>query len=266
MSVAGSNDLAAALAGGGRPAWRRLVLPGIAALVAFAVLCGLGLWQVQRLGWKTALIARVEAQLRQPPLAAPGPAEWPTLDLAAAEYRPVSVRGRFRHDLEAHAFIAISAPKGPLGGSGFLVLTPFETVDGWLVIVNRGFVPQNRKDPATRPEGQVEGEARVTGLLRSPQGSNPFTPADNFADNVWFTRDPAAIGAHFGLPADRLAPYIIDAGYDPDLPGGMPQGGETIVTFPNSHLNYAITWFGLALGLVGVFFAYARSVLRRGRT
>lgn len=242
---------------------RRLVILAAFAVVALAILCGLGVWQIQRLAWKEDLIARVNARVTLAPVPAPPPVEWPGLDLDAADYRPVTLSGHFLHADEAHVYAALTEPRGPVGGQGYMVLTPLETPDGWFVIVNRGFVPQERADPATRPQGQIGGETTVTGLLRPPQGRNAFTPADDPAGNMWFTRDPAPVAAHFGLPADRVAPYLIDAAYDPALPGGLPQGGETTVTFSNNHLQYAITWFGLALGLLGVFFAYARGVLRR---
>jgi surfeit locus 1 family protein len=160
----------------------------------------------------------------------------------------VTVAGTFRHDLEVHVYAALADPNGPIGGQGFFVLTPLETEAGWTVIVNRGFVPEARKEAAIRAEGQIEGRVEVAGLLRPPQGRNAFTPADDPDDNIWFTRDPAAIGEELGL-SSNLAPYYIDAFLDPDLPGGLPQGGETELVFSNNHLQYAITWYGLALAL-----------------
>ena len=87
-------------------------------------------------------------------------------------------------------------------------------------------------------------------------------PGDNAAGNEWFSRDPALFAANASLPSPDVAPYIIDANFDPSLPGGLPQGGETVVDFPNNHLGYAITWFGLALCCAGVFLAFARGKLR----
>jgi surfeit locus 1 family protein len=242
---------------------RRVVLPLAAALVAFAILCGLGVWQVERLHWKEALIARVEAGLAAAPVAAPGPEAWAGLDFTAMEYRPVEVRGTFEHDREIHVVYTLVTPKGPLGGIGWQVLTPFRTDDGWWVYVNRGFVPRDNKDPATRAAGQVAGETEVAGLLRRPGERAWFMPADDPAANAWFSRDPALFAAAAGLPAERVAPYVIDARYDPGLPGGMPQGGETIVSFPNNHLGYVITWFGLAAALAAVTIAVVVQRMRR---
>jgi surfeit locus 1 family protein len=237
---------------------RTLIVPGIAVLIVFAILCGLGVWQVQRLAWKEALIARVDSRLDDPPVPAPGPADWAALDLAEREYQPVSLTGRYLNDREARIVYVLTAPKGPVGGVGYLVMTPFRTDEGWIAYVNRGFVPQANAAPETRAAGQIEGETTVTGLLRHTHGRSWFDPADDPAGNAWFSRDPKVWAAAAGLPAAEIAPYIVDAGYDPALPGGLPQGGETLVTFPNSHLGYAITWFGLAAALVAVFFVYVR--------
>lgn len=242
---------------------RRLAILLPLVILAFIILCGLGVWQLQRLAWKTDLIATVEARTVLAPVDAPGPSAWPALDYDDVDYLPVTLAGTYRNDLEVHVYAALTEPAGPVGGQGYFVMTPFETADGWWVIVNRGFVPTERKDPATRPDGQIEGLTAVTGLLRQPQGRNAFTPADDVEGNLWFTRDPAAIAAADGLPADLVAPYYIDARFDPALPGGLPQGGETVVSFPNNHLQYVITWFGLAIALVGVFIAWLRSTRRK---
>ena len=240
---------------------RRIVLPLAAAGIAFIILCILGLWQVERLSWKEALIARVEAGLAAAPIPAPAPDAWPDLDIDAMEYRPVTVRGTFDHGREVHVVYTLVTPKGPLGGIGYQVLTPFRAAAGWWVYVNRGFVPRDNKDPATRAGGQPAGETTVSGLLRRPGQRSWFMPADDPGGNAWFSRDPALFAEASGLPAGSVAPYVIDASFDPTLPGGMPQGGETIVSFPNNHLGYAITWFGLALALAAV--AIAVVVMRR---
>lgn len=242
---------------------RRLLVPGILAVVAFAVLMSLGFWQVSRLQWKEALIARVESRLADDPVPAPGPDEWDGLDIAAAEYTPVRLSGRFLNQNEVHVVFSLTEPKGPVGGIGYMVMTPFETDDGWLVYVNRGFVPQDRKDASTRAEGLVDGETTVTGLMREPQQSSWFMPGDDIPGNAWFSRDPEAYAIAYGLPADTVAPYIVDALAEPANPGGLPQGGETPIVFPNSHLQYAVTWFGLAAALFAVFVAFVLRERRR---
>jgi surfeit locus 1 family protein len=238
-----------------RPA---LIAPGLSALLGVCFLCGLGVWQLQRLAWKEALIARVAMRMQMsfaPP--APAEAEWPNVNAEADEYRRVRVTGTFRHDLEALCYELLSDAKGKFSGPGYWVLTPIETAGGAAVVVNRGFVPLERKDPATRREGQIAGVVTVTGLLRMPERRSWFTPADDPAHHLWQVRDPAAIAAAYGLA--RTSPFFIDADASP--PGGLPEGGETKLVFPNRHLEYAITWFGLAFTLVVVFIAFARKQL-----
>jgi surfeit locus 1 family protein len=240
------------------PARRRsplvvLVLAGL----AFAVLVGLGSWQVRRLAWKEALIARVEERLAEPAAPLPDPSGWPALTDEAIEYRPVRLAGTFDHDREIHVFIALSQPKGPLGGQGYFVVTPMTLDDGHVVFVNRGFVPSDRKDPATRSEGQVAGRVEIEGLLRPPEAATWLSPASDRVKNVWFVRDPMEMAAASGIDPARVAPFTVDARAGL-TPGGLPQGGETIVAFTNNHLGYAITWFGLAAALVAVTTLFLR--------
>lgn len=244
---------------------RHLLAPAIAFAVAFALLVGLGVWQLDRHAWKEDLIARVEAGLAADPADAPGPNAWPSLDLRAAEYTPVKVEGVFDNANEIHVVHTLVEPKGPTGGIGYQVFTPLRTETGWWVYVNRGFIPREKKDPATRSAGQIDDRTEVVGLVRAPGPRSWFTPADDVAGNTWFSRDPMLFAAASGLPPEAVAPYIIDARFDPRLPGGLPQGGETIVSFPNNHLQYALTWFGLAAALAGVFVAFAVKRRREGR-
>ncbi|MEX0697042.1 MAG: SURF1 family protein [Dongiaceae bacterium] len=235
---------------------RALILPSLVTLAGVAILVALGVWQLERLAWKTALIERVEARLDAPRSAAPGPAEWADLDIVAREYEPIAVSGTFDHAGEVHVVITLTQPKGPAGGIGYLVMTPLTTDQGWTIYVNRGFVPRERVSLETRQDGLVDGETAVTGLLRAPRRRAWFMPGDDAAGNEWLSRDPLLYVEMLGLPGARVAPYVVDADFDPDLPGGLPQGGETVVDFPNNHLGYALTWFGLAAALAAVFVAF----------
>ncbi len=241
---------------------RRLIAPAIASVIMFAILVSLGLWQLQRLHWKEALIAQVDSRIHAAPIPAPGPSAWPSLDLAEADFTPVTVKGTFLTDKEALLYATLSEPKGPIGGVGWSVFVPLRTEEGWIVYVNRGFVPDERRDPKTRAEGQPTGPVSVTGLLRRPERPMHLFGDGMSRDNQWFAREPVLFARGVGLPAGEVAPYSIDADATPN-PGGLPQGGETNIVFPNNHLQYVITWFGLALALVGVFIAYARGVLKR---
>jgi len=154
-------------------------------------------------------------------------------------------------------FRAISEPRGRYGGPGYLVMTPLELADGAIVLVDRGFVPEEQK--AAPGDGLGGGETTVVGLMRASEARNLFTPSDDPASGQWFTRDVGAIARAEGLT--RIAPFFVDADAGPD-PSALPEGGETILAFPNNHLSYALTWFGIAAALVGVFGAYAVTQLR----
>jgi len=254
-SGAGANGAAA-----GR---RGLLLPAVAAVAAFAVLLGLGTWQLERLAWKEALLARVEARIHAPPMPVPPPATWPALSSEADEYRRITARGVFDHARETLVFtVRGEDATGPLKGQGFLVVTPLIRSDGPPILVNRGFVPLDRKDPATRVAGQVGGEVVVTGLLRLPEDASWFVPANDPARNAFYRMDPAGIAAARGVAG--AAPLILDADAT-SVPGGLPEGGGTRIAFPNRHLEYALTWYGLAGALVGVCAALLWSRYRRGR-
>lgn len=229
-----------------------LVWPAIFTAVAAAVLVALGVWQLHRLAWKEGLIAAIETRASAAPQPLPPIGEWPNLRPEDYEYRHVMTQGIFDNSKEALVFRASggSAGKEP----GYLVLTPLHLKGGGIVIVNRGFVPRERKARSSRLAGLIQGETVVTGLMRQPESRNLFTPADNPAAGSFFTRDPDSIAKHFGLaPA---APFSIDAD-DTPVPGGWPKGGATERNLINNHFSYALTWFGLALGLIGVFAAFA---------
>jgi surfeit locus 1 family protein len=176
------------------------------------------------------------------------------------EYRRVIARGAFRHDREVQVYTVVSEEKGKLAGPGYWVMTPLELEGGARVIVNRGFVPLDRKNPDTRAAGQVSGPIPVTGLLRTPERATMFSPDNDPSRNAWYRRDPAEIASAMKL--ERVAPFTIDADATPN-PGGLPEGGRTRINLPNDHLGYALTWFGLALALAGVFCVFAWQRLRQ---
>ena len=226
------------------PAARRAALFFVLWL-AFAAFLGLGGWQLYRLRWKLDLIARVDARVQAPPGAAPGPADWSRITRDADEYRHVALRGEFvaGHDTLVQASTDL--------GTGWWVLTPLRDADGSVVLVNRGFVPDAERDHyAAAPAGAQA----VAGLLRPSEPHGRLLRTNDAAAGHWFSRDVAAIAAARRLaPADRVAPYFVDA----DGPGlratSWPAGGLTVVSFPNHHLSYALTWFGLAaLALFGL--------------
>ncbi|MBB3973424.1 SURF1 family protein [Hansschlegelia beijingensis] len=241
---------------------RGLLRAGLATLVAAAILVGLGAWQLERLAWKEALIATIAERMAAPPAPLPAPSEWSKLDLDQWRYRRVQAIGTFDPTREVRIYTLLTDQKGPYAGPGYWIIEPLRLRDGGTVLVNRGFVPESRADPASRPDGHTVGETTVVGLLREPEDRNMFTPADAPEKRLFFTRDPQAIAAALGL--SDAAPFTIDADATPN-PGGLPQGGETRLAFPNRHLEYALTWFGLAGALCAVFAAFAWQTLRPGR-
>jgi surfeit locus 1 family protein len=218
----------------------------IAATILIAILIGLGVWQLQRLKWKLALIAEVSGHMTA---AAISPGQALKLSADAVQYRRVALTGHFDNAKEAYVFTT-----GPDGGAVYHVLTPFLTDSGRTFLVDRGFVLKEKLDPATRTA--VTSETRLVGVWRVPDAPGLFTPAPDMGKRIWYARDLAGIAA-----ADHVrlaAPVVIEADATPN-PGGWPKGGQTVVHFRNQHLSYAITWFGLAGGLLGVYLAYHMS-------
>lgn len=237
--------------GGQKPARRRrlpLVFTACLLLLA-AAFAVLGTWQVQRLFWKLDLIARVDARVNGAPAAPPAPSQWPSVSAERDEYRRVTVSGIFLHDRE----VLVQAVTER--GAGFWVVTPLRLADGTTVLVNRGFVPPDRRDPAARPQGQRPGPVRITGLLRMTEPRGAFLRSNDPAAGRWYSRDVAAIAAAVRL--DNVAPYFVDADQTAN-PGGLPVGGMTVVRFRNSHLVYALTWYVLAAMSIGAMFALRR--------
>jgi surfeit locus 1 family protein len=237
------------------PPWLSLLVP---AILTFVVLIGLGTWQIKRKAWKEGLIAALHAELSAPPVALPVPAAWASLDRKTLEYHRVAFTAQLENAKEALVFAAPSTFRRDVEGPGYWVFTPARLADGSLVVVNRGFVPDGRKDPASRPQGQVTGPIKIVGALRWPQERHWFTPSDEPAKNLWFTGDPQAIAAAKGLDrgAARVAPFYVEQ-ESPVPPGGLPKPGKLVVSLPDNHLQYALTWYGLALVLLVSYVTWA---------
>ena len=227
---------------------RPLLLPALFTLLVGAILVALGIWQLHRLSWKEAIIARIEARTTAAAVSLPPRADWSTLAPTDYEYRRVTLKGTFDKGKEAAVF------RGSEDGAGYLVMVPLALEGGGTVLVDRGWVPADLKDPAMRKAGEPTGPVTVTGLMRGPEPRNLFTPADEPDKGTFFTRDPVGIARHLDLI--DAAPFTVDADATPN-PGGWPRGGATQVAIPNNHFSYAMTWFGLALGLFGVFGSFA---------
>ena len=229
--------------------FRPRLWPSLAALAALIVLVSLGTWQVERLRWKEALVAERDARLAAPAELLPAQADWRTW-----EFRRVDVQGTFRHDLEQ-----LFGASGHDGQLGHQVLTPLLRPDGTALLVDRGWVPADKAHPAARREGQALGPVTITGIARyrGEDTANWFTPANQPGQKMWFSYDLPALEHATGL---TLLPVVVEAD-DRSNPGGLPIGGLTRIALPNNHLQYAITWYGLALTLVAVYVSFS---LRRG--
>lgn len=226
---------------------RRYAFAGVCLTLA-ALFTALGFWQVDRRAWKLDLIDKVETRVHAAPSPFPPPSEWHG-DLA---YRRVRLTGRFLHDRET--LVQAVTVHGP----GWWVLTPLRLTDPALasrhapghplILVNRGFVPDTRREPAMRSAAQQDERVTITGLIRASEPGGAFLRSNDPAANRWFSRDVAAIARARDL--DPIVPFFIDADAAPN-PGGYPIGGLTVIAFRNNHLSYAITWFALALLSIG---------------
>jgi surfeit locus 1 family protein len=217
-------------------------------LVALGVLLlGFGTWQVQRLQWKNELIGTRAAQLAAEPVVLPlAAADWRAFD-----FRRVEITGTFRHDREQLFGI------GKYGTAlGRQLLTPLVRDDGAAVLVDRGWIPEDRTHPAARREGEVQGEVTIRGIARYRADDRPgwMTPDNQPGQGIWYWYDLPALRRAIGLD---LPPVVVEADAAPN-PGGLPVGGRTVTTLPNRHLQYAVTWYGLALTLIGVYIAFRR--------
>jgi surfeit locus 1 family protein len=221
------------------------ILFTILALCAVLVFTGLGIWQIERHTWKLNLIAQTAQNLHSLPITAPPP---PTFIQSFQAYTPVTATGHFLHQFETPVLAVTQY------GRGYWLLTPFQT-DGFIVMVNRGWIPTDMLDPAKRPQSQPQGQITVTGLLRLTEPKGAFLRHNNPVKNQWFSRDIKAIATQHNLSNTAIT-YFIDAG--PTPANTLPVGGLTVIHFRNSHLVYALTWFGLALmsALAALYLAF----------
>lgn len=245
----------------GRRSWLGLLIP---AVLVFAALLALGTWQLRRKAWKEGLIASLTEKLDAPAAALPPPASWPHLQEARDEYRRVKFHAQSESGTDALVYASASAFRPDVNtlGPGYWVFVPAKLPDGAVVVVNRGFVPNNQWDATARAAAQISGDVEIVGVMRWPEASHWFTPKADPAHNLWFLRDPAEIAAAKGWP--KVAPFYVEQ-ESPALSEPWPKPGKLVVHLPNDHLQYAVTWYGLALMLVFVFVAYTVKSRREAR-
>lgn len=226
------------------------------AVVGVAFLIGLGIWQLERKVWKENLIATLDARLSQKPEPLPSAATWPHLTQGADEYRHVSFAGAFIPGQQALVYTGGSNFRPDVQGAGYWVFAPARLPGGEVVVVDRGFVPYERK---TADFAVPHGTIDIVGVLRWPERPNMFIPQAEPQNNVWYLRDPAAIAAAKKWGA--VAPFYVEQ-ESPTPPGGLPKPGRLVPALPDNHLQYAITWFALALGLASVYAFWLRGRMR----
>ncbi|GAB0094276.1 SURF1-like protein [Sergentomyia squamirostris] len=232
--------------------WILLVIP--------ATSFGLGCWQVQRKKWKEDLIANLQVKTTQNPAELPDNLD----DLTDLEYRPVIIRGTFLHEKELYmgprSFIQHGDAQSKSGvfskqGNtvGYNVITPLK-LEGReeIILVNRGWVPRNRLNPATRSAGQIPNTVQLIGIVRLNENRPQFSP-ESKGDHFLY-RDLGRMCSITGAN-----PYFVDAVEASTVPEG-PIGGQTRITVRNEHLSYIITWFSLSAATV---FVWYRQILKR---
>lgn len=216
-------------------------------LASLAILLALGTWQMERLHWKEGLLADIAERRSAVPV------ELSEIERLAAsggdiEYRRVALSGTFDHTKERHFFATFQ------GQTGFYVYTPLILSDGRALLVNRGFIPYEMKEVSTRTAGEVTREQRLTGYARSRLAQKPssIVPDNDIAKNIFFWKDLDVMASSSGLDPAKTLPFFVDVDDLVQNPGGWPKGGVTQFDLPNSHLQYAFTWYGLAAALVAV--------------
>lgn len=224
-----------------------ILAPSLVTLVAFGILVSLGQWQLYRKAWKETLIASMTQRIAAPPEEVPPPDQWNTLTPDNAEFRRVKLHGDFLPVPDTYAYVAGSALRNDIKEPGYFVFRPIRLADGKLVAVNRGYVPLEymKQTPA--------GPADIVGYIRFPEKPSMFVTDSSGNGDTWFVRDPVAMAKARGW--GEVAPFYIDQ-EGPVPPGGLPRPSALSVTLRDDHLGYALTWFGLAAVLVGVFIAW----------
>nr|WP_231502039.1 SURF1 family protein [Herbaspirillum sp. RV1423] len=232
----------------------------VAFVGVFLIFVALGSWQVKRLFWKLDLIERVDRRVHAAPVVAPGPDAWPAISADSHEYLHVRLAGTYLYSQTARVQAVT------IYGSGYWLLTPLRSADGTVTLINRGYIATGAHDVK---EGAGDGQAEVTGLLRISEPGGGFLRHNDPAADRWYSRDVLAIAQVRKL--GNVAPYFVDAdaASASSIPeqqraaAGEPLGGLTVIAFPNNHLVYALTWYGLALMTAGAGFWVMRDEKRR---
>jgi len=230
--------------------FRPTLWPTLFTIPSLVILIGLGTWQVERLHWKENLIAERTTRSTGAPIPLPPESASPE----SYNFSKTRVSGEFRHDKEMYL-----AARSLNGNVGYHVVTPLRLDDGSAVLVDRGWIPIERKDPPTRQASESAGAVTLEGLLRGSQTQSWLVPDNEPQNEIWFYVDIPAMAKWAGL--DRVRPYFIEAGPAPNA-GGYPIGGQSPIDLPNNHLQYAITWYSFAVSLGVIYVIYHRNLAK----
>jgi surfeit locus 1 family protein len=236
---------------------RGLLLPSLATFLVFVVLVALGTWQLQRKAWKEELVDTLTRRFAAAPVELPPPSQWASLRQDRDEFTRVKFRAEYRPGQEALVWATGSGLRDDVKGPGVFVFTPARLASGETVVINRGYVASRTPTGATARPAPAEGPAEITGILRwpEPKGWELTSPYDKGAQ-LWFVRDQMAMAQEYGWQG--VAPFYIER-ESQQPPDGLPPPGPLKANLPNNHLQYAVTWFGLAVVLLGVFGFWLRS-------
>ncbi|HEX5489050.1 MAG TPA: SURF1 family protein [Rhodanobacteraceae bacterium] len=224
-----------------RPGTAKSILGMTLLAAVFVAFILLGNWQVRRYHLKLRIARDIATRVHAPPVDAPGPAAWPRIDAGHGQYLHVRLRGRF---LGSQTLVHGSSSRG----YGYWAMAPLRTGRGFIVLVNRGYIPSEVSGtPASAKIAPPDGEVTLTGLLRLTEPHGGFLRHNDPAANQWYSRDVSAIAAADHLGSDQVAPYFVDA--DATVTANAPPiGGLTNIQLYNHSFGYAITWYLLALG------------------
>lgn len=229
---------------------RSLLLPGVVAAAAFAALIGLGVWQLDRKVWKENLIATLAERISGKPTPVSRRWLWDDLTSAADEFRRVSLHGQFMSAREARVYSGGAGLREDVKSPGYFAFSPVRLRDGSTIVVNRGHVDNPNPDASLKPIALPNVAVDIVGVLRWPEPASSFVTPHSERQDLWFVRDHRAMAARYGW--GEVAPFYVEM-ESPAPPGGVPRPGTLTVKLRNEHFGYALTWFGLAAVLLGVF-------------
>lgn len=224
------------------------LIPTITTLCAFFLLVYLGVWQVKRLYWKNSLISTMNEKIAMPPVSVDDVIK----DVEGNKYRKIELKGEFLHNQEKYLFVGKRSARSL---QGFDILTPFKLENGEVVLVDRGWIDADRKKKNMRSETLVKGTQKLVGMVHKGEKKGKWTPENDAEKNFWFWIDLQEIKENSSITQDDFYVRLVKNSND----NSYPIAGDTVIRQRNDHLQYAITWFVLAITSLVIYFVYHRS-------